>query len=150
MQPGRERSRGPGCGDERAVGGAVELTGARVLLLVPARSYRAADFLIAARRLGLDLVVGSDGGLLLGGRPVIHVDPGDVQGSATRLLARCGPVDAVAAADTPMLVLAAAMAARMGLVHNPVEAVAAAAGKAGQPGRWARTRVGPPAVRGVR
>jgi len=131
------------------VAGAVDLTGARVLLLVPARSYRAADFLIAASRLGLDLVVGSDGGLPLGGRPVIHVDPGDVQGSATRLLARCGPVDAVAAADTPMLVLAAAMAARMGLVHNPVEAVAAAADKAGQRRRWARTGVAQPAFRVV-
>jgi hypothetical protein len=41
----------------------------RVLLLVPARTYRAADFLLAAGRTGLDLVVGSDGALPLGGRP---------------------------------------------------------------------------------
>ena len=34
----------------------------RVLLLVPARTYRAADFLIAAGRMHLDLVVASDVG----------------------------------------------------------------------------------------
>src|SRR5713101_4618570 len=50
---------------------------ARVLLLVPSRTYRAADFLTAAARLGLDLVVGSDGALPLGGRPVVHADPSD-------------------------------------------------------------------------
>ena len=44
----------------------------RVLLLVPARTYRAADFLLAAARMGLDLVIGSDGALPLGGRPVIR------------------------------------------------------------------------------
>ena len=41
----------------------------RVLLLVPARTYRAADFLLAACRMGLDLVVGSNGALPLGGWP---------------------------------------------------------------------------------
>ena len=40
----------------------------RVLLLVPARTYRAADFLLAATRLGLDLVIGSDGPLRPGRR----------------------------------------------------------------------------------
>ena len=42
------------------------MTAPRVLLLVPARTYRAADFLTAASRLGLDLVVGSDGALRSG------------------------------------------------------------------------------------
>ena len=41
----------------------------RVLLLVPARTYRAADFILAAERMHLDLVVASDGALPLGGRP---------------------------------------------------------------------------------
>ena len=48
-----------------------------MLLLVPARTYRAADFLLAAARMGLDLVIGSDGALPLGGRPVIPVNPAD-------------------------------------------------------------------------
>ena len=63
-------------------------TGPRVLLLVPARTYRAADFLLAAARMGLYLVVGSDGALPLGGRPVIPVSPSDPDGSARRILAR--------------------------------------------------------------
>jgi len=91
----------------------------RVLLLVPARTYRAADFLLAAARMGLDLVIGSDGALPLGGHPVIPVNPGDPDASASLVTARCGPVAAVIAADTPMLELAAAVAARLGLPHNP-------------------------------
>ena len=118
--------------------------GPRVLLLVPARTYRAADFLLAAARMGLDLVVGSDGALPLGGRPVIPVNPGDPDASVRRILARSGPVAAVVAADTPMLVLAAAVAARMGLPHNPVEAVRNATDKARQRQRWAAAGVAQP------
>ena len=120
---------------------------ARVLLLVPARTYRATDFLVAAGRLGLDVVVGSDGALPLDRRLVVRVDPGDLEASVDRLLARSGPVDAVVAVDTPMLVLAAAVAARMGLTHNRVEAVRAAADKATQRRRWAAAGVAQPAFR---
>jgi L-amino acid ligase C-terminal domain 2 len=49
--------------------------GRRVLLLVPARSYRAADFMLAATKMGLDLTVASDGALPAGGRPVIPAHP---------------------------------------------------------------------------
>jgi ATP-grasp domain len=126
-----------------------ELTMARVLLLVPARTYRASDFLVAAGRLGLDLVVGSDGALPLSNRPVIRVDPGDLRASVDRLVARSGPVDAVVAVDTPMLVLAAAVAARMGLPHNPVDAVLAATDKAAQRRHWAAAGVAQPAFRVV-
>ena len=127
--------------------GEMEPTAPRVFLLIPARTYRAADFLLAAGRMGLDLVVGSDGALPLGGRPVIPVSPGDPQGSADRIMARSGPVAAVVAADTPMLVLAAAVAARMGLPHNPVDAVQAATDKAAQRLRWAAAGVAQPAFR---
>ena len=71
-----------------AVPGGSAAAGPRVLLLVPARTYRAADFLLAAARMDLDLVIGSDGALSLGGRPVIPVSPGDPDGSARRILAR--------------------------------------------------------------
>jgi biotin carboxylase len=130
-----------------AVQGAARPGGARVLLLVPARTYRAADFLTAAARLGLDLVVGSDGALPLGGLPVVRADPGDPQRSASRLIAEAGPVEAVVAADTPMLILAAAVAARLGLAHNPVEAVIAATDKAQQRRRWADAAIAQPAFR---
>jgi len=78
----------------------------RVLLLVPASTYRAADFILAAERMRLDLVVASDGALPLG-RAVIPARSAEIDASARRILARAGAVDAVVAADTPMLVLAA-------------------------------------------
>ena len=125
------------------------MTAPRVLLLVPARTYRATDFLTAASRLGLDLVVGSDGALPLGGRPVVPVSPGDPERSADRIMASTGPAAAVVAADTPMLVLAAVIAGRMGLPHNPVDAVTAAGDKAAQRHRWAAAGVAQPAFRVV-
>lgn len=117
--------------------GSAAAAGPRVLLLVPARTYRAADFLLAAGRMGLDLVIGSDGALPLGGRPVIPVRQADPEGSVRRILDHCGPVAAVVAADTPMLALAAAVAERMGLPHNPAGAVRNAADKARLRQRWA-------------
>jgi biotin carboxylase len=125
------------------------MTAPRVLLLVPARTYRAADFLTAASRLGLDLVVGSDGALPLGGRPVVSVSPGDADRSADRIMASIGPVAAVVAADTPMLILAAVIAGRMGLPHNSVDAVTAACDKAAQRRRWAAAQVAQPTFRVV-
>jgi ATP-grasp domain/L-amino acid ligase C-terminal domain 2 len=119
----------------------------RVLLLVPARTYRATDFLLAAGRMELDVVVASDGALPLGGRPVIPVRPADLEASTRRVLARAGPVDAVVAADTPMLVLAATVAARMGLPQNAVDAVLAATGKAAQRQRWAAAGLPQPSFR---
>lgn len=126
---------------------AASTAGPRVLLLVPARTYRAADFLTAAARVGAGLVIGSDGALSLGGLPVVHADPGDPHRSASRLVAAAGPVDAVVAADTPMLALAAAVAGRLGLAHNPVEAVIAATDKTQQRRRWADAGIAQPAFR---
>jgi biotin carboxylase len=135
----------PGGGPPRTT----ELAGARILLLVPALTYRAADFLTAAHRMGLHVVVGSDGALPLGGFPMLHADPGDLERSAGRLASRAGPVDAVVAVDTPMLVLAAEVAARLGLPHNPIEAVRAATDKAAQRRLWAAAGVPQPAFRVV-
>ena len=118
----------------------------RVLLLVPARTYRAADFILAAERMRLDLVVASDGALPLG-RAVIPARSADLDASARRIMARAGAVDAVVAADTPMLVLAATVAAAMGLPHNPVDAVRAALDKAAQRQRWAAAGVPQPSFR---
>jgi glutathione synthase/RimK-type ligase-like ATP-grasp enzyme len=123
------------------------VAGARVLLLIPAQTYRASDFLAAAHRMGLTVVVGSDGALPLGGHPVLQADPRDPERSAGRLVSRAGPVDAVVAVDTPMLILASAVAARTGLPHNPIEAIMAATDKAAQRRRWAATGVYQPAFR---
>jgi biotin carboxylase len=126
---------------------APDLRGKRVLLLIPAVTYRATDFLIAANRLGLDLVVGSDGALVLGGRPVVRVDAGDLEGSIDRLISTVGPLDSVVAVDAQMLVLAAKLAARLGRQHNPVDAVVAAGDKLQQRQLWATAGVPQPAFR---
>ena len=134
-------------GDEAPLEGAARPAAGRILLLVPARTYRAADFLTAAARVGAGLVIGSDGALPLGGLPVVRADPGDPDRSASRLVAAAGQVDAVVAVDTPMLALAAAVAARLGLAHNPVDAVAAATDKTQQRRRWADAGIAQPAFR---
>jgi biotin carboxylase len=77
------------------------------------------------------------------------VDPGNLEASVDRLVARSGPVDAVVAVDTPMLVLAAAVAARLGLAHNRVDAVLASSDKATQRHRWATAGLAQPAFRVV-
>jgi biotin carboxylase len=120
----------------------------RVLLLAPARSYRTADFMLAATKMALDLTVASDGALPVGDRPVIPVRPGDPD-HAERIVSRCGPVDAVVAADAPMLLLAAAVAERLGLPHNPAAAVFAAADKARQRRLWAAAGVPQPRFENV-
>ncbi len=129
---------------EAGVDSAARQAPPRVLLLVPARTYRAADFLTAAGRMGLDLVIGSDGALPLGGHPVVHVSPTDLPGSISQIMALGKRFDAVVAADTPMLVLAAVVAQRLGLPHNPVQAVIAANDKAGKRLRWAAAAVPQP------
>lgn len=122
----------------------IDVKGRRVLLLVPPVTYRATDFVLAARRLELDLVIGSDGALPLGGNPVVQVDPADPAGSVRRLRATVGRVDAVVGVDAQMLPLAAQLAAELGLAHNSVDAVLAATDKAIQRRLWADAGVAQP------
>jgi biotin carboxylase len=124
-----------------------DITGKRVLLLVPAITYRATDFVAAARRLGLDVVIGSDGALPLGGQPVVRVDPDDPGASAQRLKTTIGSVDSVVGVDSQMLPLAARLAVELGLAHNPVAAVEAAADKSLQRQAWAEHGISQPAFR---
>lgn len=127
--------------------GAATVKGRRVLLLVPPITYRAADFVDAAKRLELDVVIGSDGALPLGGNPVVRVDPGDLDGSVHRLLSTVGRVDAVVAVDSDMLPLAARLGGALGLAGNTPEAVAAAADKAMQRRLWAKAGIAQPGFR---
>lgn len=123
------------------------VTGKRVLLLVPPITYRATDFVDAAKRLELDVVIGSDGALPLGGNPVVRVDPSDLDGSVRRLLLTVGRVDAVVAVDSDMLPLGARLGAKLGLAGNTPDAVAAAADKAMQRRLWAEAGVAQPGFR---
>lgn len=107
----------------------------RVLLLLPSGTYKAPDFLDAARRLDVDVVVGSDTQQTLAdamGDRALVVDLADPAGSAKKITALAArlPLDAVVAVDDQGVVVAAAAAERLGLRHNPPDAVAATRDKA--------------------
>ena len=107
----------------------------RILLLLPTGTYRATDFLAAASRLGVDVVVGSEHpqalAEFLGDRAVVvPLDAADAALEAIVALDRRTPLDAVLAVDDQGLEVAAAAAERLGLRHNPPEAVAATRDKA--------------------
>ena len=107
----------------------------RVLLLLPTETYRAADFLAAASRLNVDIVVGSERRQAMAGsmgERAVVVPMGDVDlavGIIAALHERRS-FDAVLAVDDQGLMVAAAASERLGITHNPPEAVAATRNKA--------------------
>jgi biotin carboxylase len=105
----------------------------RVLLLVPTSTYRAPDFVAAARALGIELVVGADDAPVVGdGDRVVAVPLGDVDAALESIdeLDRRRGVDAVVAVDDGGVVVAAEAGARLGFPHSPPDAVAATRDKA--------------------
>jgi biotin carboxylase len=102
----------------------------RLMLVLPTRTYRAAAFLRAAERLGLEVVVASEEAPtlapLMAGR-VLTLDLGSPEQAAERA-AQFGSerrVDAVVGVDESAVLTAAHVAARLALRNNPVAAVAA-------------------------
>ena len=115
---------------------------ARVLLLIPSRTYRTHDFMTAASRLDIDVVVGSEhrpalAGLMDGRH--LRLDFEDVAGSTARIVAfaQTHPLAAIVAVDDAGTLLAATAAQALGLPHNPVDAVEAARDKARMRARFA-------------
>ena len=107
----------------------------RVLLLLPSGTYKAPDFLDAARRLGVDVVVASETEQTLAdamGDRALVVDLSDPTGAAKRItaLAARHPLDAVVAVDDQGLLIAALAANELGLPANAPEAVARTRNKA--------------------
>ena len=107
----------------------------RVLLLIPSRTYRTHDFMTAASRLGVEVVVGSEhrpalAGLMEGRQ--LQLDFNRVDAATARIVsfAQAHPLDAVVAVDDAGTLVAAAAARALGLPHNPVEAVEATRDKA--------------------
>jgi biotin carboxylase len=103
-----------------------------VLLLVPSSSYRAPDFLEAAKVLGLDVVVGcEEAPVLTDGGATVQVPLYDPAAAADAIVAldALSPLDAVVAVDDQGAVAAAHASARLGLRANRPEAVAAARDK---------------------
>jgi biotin carboxylase len=106
----------------------------RLLLLMTTTTYRAHDFLEAARRLGVEVVIGSD-------RPQIlaEMTPGKnlaldflhpEEGSQTlAAFAKERPLTAIVAVDDDGAMLAAMASETLGLSHNSVASVAAARNK---------------------
>lgn len=107
---------------------------ARVVLVLPSTTYRATDFLEAARSLGAEVVVASDGSQAMratmgAGALTVPVDDPDRAGDRIAAHAETGPIDAVIGVDDRGVRAATAAALRLGLAHNPPDAVTAAARK---------------------
>jgi biotin carboxylase len=100
-----------------------------VVLLIPTSTYRAADFLAAARALGVEVVVAApqlSPTLDRSGVRAVELPFDDPDAAAQRLtnLDDRGPVDGVVAVDDQGVVVAARAAEVLGLSHNPPAAAA--------------------------
>lgn len=124
----------------------------RLVLVLPSTTYRATDFLEAARAVGAEVVVATDGSQAMGaamgaGALTVPVDDADRAGARIAAHAATGPIDAVIGVDERGVRAATAAAARLGLPHNPSAAVEAAARKDRQRAAFAAGGVPqPPAV----
>ena len=106
----------------------------RLLLLLPTRTYRAHDFMEAAERLGVDVVVGSERKQALADLvpgKTLALDVYDPK-AATRTIvafAQDYPLDGVLAVDDDTTILGAMASEALGLPHNRIPAVAATRNK---------------------
>jgi biotin carboxylase len=108
-----------------------------LLLLVPTRSYRTQDFLEAARRLSVPVVVGSDlcrrVEEVFGGpqETLVSLDYRDPSAAAERIaeLSRETPIAGIVPSDDGTAIIAALAAERLGLPRNPPEAARRAGNK---------------------
>ncbi|MCZ6777510.1 MAG: ATP-grasp domain-containing protein [Acidobacteria bacterium] len=124
----------------------------RVLLLVPTTTYRVGAFLAAARRLGVDVVVGSDQRQVFESAVpdlMLTLDFRNVRGAVTEIERYAGrhPLNAVIGADDETMHLASEVAQVLGLRGSPPAAVEATRNKfrlrqileaAGVPAPWHR------------
>jgi biotin carboxylase len=126
----------------------------RVLLLLPTSTYRATDFMRAATRLGVEVVVGSEERQAMAdemGTRALVVPMSDV-GAAVEAIAALherSPLDAVVAVDDQGVEIAAAAGERLGLPHNEPSAVAATRDKSVMRDALARDHVPQPRFRVV-
>ena len=121
----------------------------RVLLLLPTTSYRTPDFLAAAAKLDLEVTVASEEASTverLNPAGLLTLDFADLPACADRVAAFSAerPVAAVVGVDERTAVVAAAVAARLGLPHNTVASVVAAGDKGRMRQRLAEAGVASP------
>jgi biotin carboxylase len=98
----------------------------RVLLISPHSSYRIAPYLHAAQRLGLDLLIASEGrhSLVSEVAEGVHVDLASPEAALQTVLqaTRARPVTGVFGSDDATVELASRAAHALGLPHNPPDA----------------------------
>ncbi len=122
--------------------------GSRVVVVLPTETYRASDFVEAARALGIELTVASESELpLLASDRQVRIDCSDPVGSAERVadIAATTPVDAIVAADDAGVEIAARASELIGLPASPVAAVRTTLDKALMRRRLAQAEVAQPA-----
>lgn len=103
---------------------------ARVALLLPTSTYRAHDFVAAARSLGIEIVVASERRQAMSDEGHFVLVDFDRPDESAAAIAGLGPLDAVVAVDDAGVETAAVAARLLGLAHNPPEAVRATRHKA--------------------
>jgi hypothetical protein len=121
-----------------------------LVLVVPAGSYRATDFVAAARALRVDLVVASDGDLPMGdiGRSrSLTIDFPRPEWSASRIANVRPRPDAIIAVDDSGVLIASLASTILGVGSNPAIAAAATRDKAQMRGLLASAGVSQPPFR---
>jgi hypothetical protein len=103
----------------------------RLLLLIPTLTYRAEAFLDAVGREGASVTIATDRALVFTSRDPVGMialpfDDSERAATAVAEFADAHPIDAVLGVDDETVVLSTAIAERLGLPHNPPDAVHAA------------------------
>ena len=125
----------------------------RVLLLVPTSTYKVADFLDAAGRLGIAVTVGSERKQALedlaagGGTVTLDLDDRERLAEQVRAAHARTPFAGVVGADDDTVIPAAVAACALGLPGNPPEAAAASRDKLASRERFAAAGLRTPAYR---
>jgi len=106
----------------------------RILLLLPTTTYRAADFVEAARKLGVELTVASEKRNLLSsqnpqGYMVLDFEKLELAAKKVMPFAKKHPLAAALGLDDSTAVAAAYISEKLSLPSNPVEAVEASRNK---------------------
>jgi biotin carboxylase len=107
----------------------------RLLLILPSATYRAPDFIAAARELGVAVTVASDRAAAMSaamGARTLTLGSSNPQAAAEAIIARAQdtPFAAIVGVDDQGVMAAALAAERIGLAHNPPLAVARTRDKA--------------------
>ena len=102
----------------------------RILLLLPTRTYRATDFLAAAMKLDVAVVVASEEAATTADQSprdslVLDFSTPDVATQAIAEFAETHPITAIVGVDDDTTLLATTASAALGLPHNPVKSAKA-------------------------